>query len=155
MKKIVRSISQPVLGIFLSGFILSAMAQQLSSSSDGGALSDELINKVTASVDSDTGRLQRIFKDIHQNPELGFMEVRTAGIVAKELKGLGYEVKTGIGKTGVVGILKNGEGPTVMYRADMDANAVEEATGLDIAGKIIEYIETHAKPGATKTKGKG
>lgn len=55
------------------------------------------------------------------------MEVRTAGIVAKELKSYGYEVKTGIAKTGVVGILKNGNGPVVMYRADMDANAVKKS----------------------------
>lgn len=73
-------------------------------------------------------RLNAIFKDIHQNPELGFMETRTADIVAKEFKALGYEVKTGIAKTGVVGIMKNGDGPTVMFRGDMDAIAVKEET---------------------------
>lgn len=82
---------------------------------------------------ADSLRLVEIFKDIHQNPELGFMEVRTSGIIAKELKALGYEVITGIGKTGVVGILKNGTGPTVMYRADMDCNSVKEITGLPYA----------------------
>jgi hippurate hydrolase len=61
------------------------------------------------------------------------MEVRTAAIVAKELKALGYEVMTGIGKTGVVGIIKNGDGPIVMYRADMDCNSVKETTGLPYA----------------------
>jgi amidohydrolase len=79
---------------------------------------------------ADSLRLVEIFKDIHQNPELGFMEVRTSGIIAKELKALGYEVITGIGKTGVVAMLKNGEGPVVMYRADMDCNSVKEITGL-------------------------
>ena len=79
---------------------------------------------------ADSMRLVEIFKDLHQNPELGFMEVRTSGIIAKELKALGYEVITGLGKTGVVGILKNGEGPVVMYRADMDCNSVKEITGL-------------------------
>jgi hippurate hydrolase len=78
----------------------------------------------TATIDklvkADSTRFIEIFKDIHAHPELGFMEVRTAGIVAKELKSLGFEVLTGIGKTGVVGIMKNGEGPIVMYRADMD-----------------------------------
>ena len=93
----------------------------------------ELVNKVTSLIDADTNRITNIFKDIHQNPELGFMEVRTAGIVAKELKALGYEVKTNIGKTGVAAILKNGDGPVVMYRADMDANAVEEKTNLPYA----------------------
>lgn len=88
---------------------------------------------LNAMIDADAGRLVSIFKDIHQNPELGFMEVRTAGIVEKELKALGYDVKTGIAKTGVVGIMENGDGPVVMYRADMDANAVKEATGLPYA----------------------
>lgn len=86
---------------------------------------------------ADSLRLVKIFKDLHQNPELGFMEVRTSGIIAKELKTLGYEVITGIGKTGVVGIYKNGTGPTVMYRADMDCNSVKEITGLDYASTKI------------------
>lgn len=84
---------------------------------------------------ADSARLVNIFKDIHENPELGFMETRTAAIVAKELKSLGYDVMTEIGKTGVVGILKNGNGPIVMYRADMDCNSVKETTGLPYASK--------------------
>lgn len=86
---------------------------------------------------ADSSRLVEIFKDIHQNPELGFMEVRTSGIIAKELKSLGYQVITGIAKTGVVGILKNGAGPTVMYRADMDCNSVKETTGLSYSSTKI------------------
>ena len=82
---------------------------------------------------ADSSRLVEIFKDLHQNPEPGFMEVRTSGIVAKELKALGYEVITGIGKTGVAGILKNGDGPVVMYRADMDCNSVKEITNFPYA----------------------
>ena len=82
---------------------------------------------------ADSARLVGIFKDIHQNPELGFMETRTAAIVAKELTSLGFDVKTEIGITGVVGILRNGQGPIVMYRADMDCNAVKETTGLPYA----------------------
>ncbi len=82
---------------------------------------------------ADSFRLVEIFKDLHQNPELGFMEVRTSAIIAKELKALGYDVITGIAKTGVVGILKNGDGPVVMYRADMDCNSVKEITGLPYA----------------------
>ncbi len=82
---------------------------------------------------ADSSRLVDIYKDLHQNPELGFMEVRTSAIIAKELQSLGYEVITGIAKTGVVGILKNGDGPIVMYRADMDCNSVKEITGLPYA----------------------
>ena len=63
------------------------------------------IPEVHKAVDADAKDVQEIYKDIHEHAELGFMETRTAGIVAKELRALGFEVKTGIGKTGVVGIL--------------------------------------------------
>lgn len=100
------------------------------------AVETAAFKKAEVEIDSDASRLTEMYKDIHEHPELGFMETRTAGIVAKELKDLGFEVQTGIGKTGVVGILRNGPGPTVMYRADMDANAVEEITGLPYASKV-------------------
>jgi hippurate hydrolase len=100
------------------------------------AVPPALAAQARAAIESDTPRLTAMFKDIHQNPELGFMETRTAAIVAKELKALGFTVTTGIGGTGVVGVLRNGNGPVVMYRADMDANAVEEATGLPYASKV-------------------
>ncbi|WP_152572149.1 hypothetical protein [Jejuia pallidilutea] len=72
---------------------------------------------INSAVEKDKDKFVAIFKDLHQNPELGFNETRTAGIVAKELKAYGYEVTEGIAKTGVAGVLKNGEGPIVMYRA--------------------------------------
>jgi amidohydrolase len=100
------------------------------------SLAPVFVSKASSLVDSDNARLQTIFKDIHQHPELGFSEKRTAGIVAQQLKDLEFEVTTGIGKTGVVGVLRNGSGPIVMYRADMDANAVEEITGLPYASKV-------------------
>jgi hippurate hydrolase len=93
------------------------------------------IRKVQAAIDADAPRLVDIFKDIHANPELGFMETRTAAIVERELKANGFRVRSGIAKTGVVGVLENGPGPVVMFRADMDCNAVEEATGLPYASK--------------------
>lgn len=95
--------------------------------------SEALIQRVSTAVDSDSARLTAIFKDIHAHPEVGFTETRTAAIVARELKALGFQVTTGIGKTGVVGVLRNGPGKTVWYRADMDANSVQEATGLPYA----------------------
>src|SRR6185503_17115307 len=67
------------------------------------------------------------------HPELSMQETRTAGIAADRLRGAGYEVTDGIGQTGVVGLLRNGEGPTVMLRADMDALPVREQTGLPYA----------------------
>ncbi|MBC2587449.1 MULTISPECIES: amidohydrolase [Rhodococcus] len=75
-----------------------------------------------------------LYKDLHRHPELGFREDRTAAIVADRLRASGFEVTTGVGKTGVVGVLKNGPGPTALLRADMDALPVREDTGLDYAG---------------------
>lgn len=73
------------------------------------------------------------YQDLHRNPELGFQETRTAGLVAERLAGFGFEVTTGVGGTGVVGVLRNGDGPTALLRADMDALPVEERTGLAYA----------------------
>lgn len=80
--------------------------------------------------------LETIYKDIHSHPELSMQEERTAGVAADHLRATGYEVTTGVGKTGVVGLLRNGEGATVMLRADMDALPVQEATGLPYASKV-------------------
>ena len=96
-------------------------------------LTGQITKQVHQLAYADSFKMVEMYKDLHQHPELAFMEVRTSGIVAKELKALGYEVITGIAKTGVVGILKNGTGPVVMYRADMDCNAVKEITGLPYA----------------------
>lgn len=91
------------------------------------------IDEIDRIVAADTHRLVEIFKDLHRNPELGFGEVRTARIISQALSNLGFTVTTGIGRTGVVAVLANGPGPVVMYRADMDALLVPEATGLDYA----------------------
>ncbi|MFJ3957223.1 amidohydrolase [Arthrobacter sp. NPDC090010] len=77
--------------------------------------------------------LTAIYKDLHTNPELSFQETRTAGIVAGHLRELGFDVTEGVGRTGVVGVLSNGEGPTVLLRADMDGLPVQEQTGLEYA----------------------
>ena len=95
----------------------------------------ELAQKVRALVDQDEERLLEVFKHLHAQPELGFQEVHTAALVAKEFKALGYETHSGIGKTGVVGILENGSGPVVMFRSDMDALPVLEETGLPYASR--------------------
>jgi amidohydrolase len=77
--------------------------------------------------------LEALYVDLHQHPELSFQETRTAGIAAGHLRDLGLEVHEGVGVTGVVGILPNGDGPTVWVRADMDALPVGEQTGLAYA----------------------
>ena len=93
--------------------------------------------------------LERVYTDIHLHPELSMQETRTARIAADHLRSTGYEVASGIGQTGVVGLLRNGEGPTVMLRADMDALPVREQTGLpyastqtttDSAGKTVPVM---------------
>jgi hippurate hydrolase len=107
----------------LLGLALSVPAQ-------AATVSPALVAKVSAAVDADAPRLTAIFKDLHQHPELAFTEQRTSAIVAKELKALGFDVTTNVGKTGVVGVFRNGPGPTLWFRADMDSNSVLEATGL-------------------------
>ncbi|HET9432879.1 MAG TPA: amidohydrolase [Chitinophagaceae bacterium] len=101
------------------------------------AVNGQLPQQVRQVAYADSARMVAIFKDIHQNPELGFMEVRTSGIIAKELKALGFRLITGIAKTGLAGILQNGDGPVVMFRADMDCNSVKEITGLPYASTKI------------------
>src|SRR5580704_1594341 len=80
--------------------------------------------------------LEALYKDVHAHPELSMTETRTAGLAADRLRTAGYEVTSGVGKTGVVGLIRNGDGPTVMLRADMDALPVEEATGLSYASTV-------------------
>ena len=83
--------------------------------------------------DASMAALAALYQDLHQNPELSFGEHRTAGVVADRLQHLGYDTTTGVGRTGVVGVLRNGAGPTVLLRADMDALPVLEQTGLAYA----------------------
>ena len=86
-------------------------------------------------------------RDIHEHPELGNQEVRTAALIAKELKALGFEVRENVGKTGVVGVLKGGKpGKVVALRADMDALPVEEKTGLPFASKAKATWEGRTVP---------
>jgi amidohydrolase len=97
-----------------------------------------LANEPTAAIRDATQRIEpaliEIRRDIHANPELGFEEIRTAGVVARELSRLGIAHQTGIGKTGVVGLIEGGRpGPVLAIRADMDALPIEERTGLPFA----------------------
>jgi hippurate hydrolase len=91
---------------------------------------------VLAGLNSLLPDLDSIYKDLHSHPELSMQETRTAGIAAGRLRAAGYDVVDGVGETGVVGLLRNGDGPVVMLRADMDALPVFEATGLPYASKV-------------------
>lgn len=86
-----------------------------------------------AEIDAIYPAIETFYIDLHRNPELAFQEVRTAAKLAEHAKALGYEVTTGVGKTGIVAILKNGAGPTVMLRTELDALPVEEKTNLPFA----------------------
>ena len=88
---------------------------------------------VLAGLGAIAAGLEDFYRDIHRHPELSMQEQRTAALAAERLEAAGYEVTTGVGGTGVVGLLRNGDGPTVMLRADMDALPVKEATGLPYA----------------------
>lgn len=93
-------------------------------------------NPALVPLDSILPDLEKLYIDLHQTPELSMHEEKTAAKVAERLRALGYEVTTGVGGTGVVAILRNGKGPTVLVRADMDALPVEERTGLPYASKV-------------------
>ncbi len=96
-----------------------------------------LNSRVNASADKIEQKVISWRRDIHQHPELGNNEFRTAGIIEKHLKSLGFEVKTGVAKTGVVGILKGGKpGPVVALRADMDALPVIERVDLPFKSTV-------------------
>src|SRR3954464_1787442 len=88
---------------------------------------------VLTGLDAITAGLEELYRDVHAHPELSLQEQRTAAKAAERLQAAGFEVTTGVGGTGVVGLLANGDGPTVMLRADMDALPIQEATGLPYA----------------------
>lgn len=95
-----------------------------------------LIQAMTGRGDTLLAELETMYKDLHQHPELSMREVRTASLAADYIEALGYEVTREVGVTGVVGVLRNGEGPTVMLRADMDALPMAENTGLPYASTV-------------------
>ncbi|MCZ8370998.1 MAG: amidohydrolase [Porphyrobacter sp.] len=121
-------------------FQLAASAAMLAVTAAQPALAEDLATKKAVEAEYDN-YLAPLFLDFHQNPELGFLENRTAAKMATELKAAGLEVATGVGGTGVVGILKNGKGPLILLRADMDGLPVEEKSGLPYASKAKQVGE--------------
>jgi amidohydrolase len=91
---------------------------------------------VNGIIDAEVKSLDALYKQLHSYPELSLEEEKTAARLARELKGLGFEVTEKIGGHGVVGVLKNGVGPTVLIRTDMDALPVTEKTGIPYASKV-------------------
>src|SRR5882757_9677709 len=93
--------------------------------------------EIDAGLDKAYPHLDALYKDIHAHPELGFQEVETAAKLAREMRALGFEVTEHVGKTGIVAICKNGPGPTVMVRTELDALPMEEKTGLPYASHAV------------------
>ena len=110
-------------------------------------------NTMDSFIDKLLPELEEIYKDIHRNPELSMQEFRTAKIAADYLTKYQYEVSTGIGVTGVVGLMKNGEGPVVMLRADMDALPIAEATGLPYSSTKVARDEEGIEVGVSHVCG--
>ena len=119
MKKLITS-------LLLITFAVSSSAQKNSI--------NERIFKI---IDENTGFCNKLYIDLHKNPELSLMEFNTSRKMAEELKSMGLEVTTNVGGNGVVGVYRNGKGKVIMLRTDMDALPIKETTGLAYASKIV------------------
>src|SRR5688500_9308219 len=119
--------------------VLALLAASILAAPSSAAPLDEAIR-------DDMPLLMTVYRDMHANPELSMQEVRTPAKMAPEMRKLGFEVTQHVGKTGLVAVLRNGPGPVLMLRADMDALPVKEQTGLAFAskatGKLPDGTET-------------
>ena len=116
---------------------LTTLAVVLGIASFAPAADEPLDAAVTKRVNSEIGSLEKLYEQLHRHPELAFQEEQTAAKLANELRSLGFEVTTKVGDTGIVGVLKNGAGPTIMVRTDMDALPIIEKTGVPYASKVL------------------
>ena len=121
-------------------FHAAASALALSFAIAAPATAEDPATKAAIEAEYDS-YLAPLFLDFHANPELSFLENRTAAKMAAELRAAGLEVTEGVGKTGVVGMLRNGDGPLILLRADMDGLPVEEKTGLAYASQATQIGE--------------
>ena len=118
---------RPALGI-----LLLIVSSQSTAQVGGGAWFP-----TPADVDAIYPDIEALYIDLHQHPELAFQEVQTAAKLAARVRALGFDVVTGVGKTGIVAVMKNGPGPTVMLRTELDALPVAEKTGLPFASTVV------------------
>jgi amidohydrolase len=103
-----------------------------------GAAEAQLTTRIALDriLTADYPHLDALYKDIHAHPELGFEERRTAVLLAKQMRAIGFQVTEGVGTTGLVAIYRNGSGPTVLVRTELDALPMEERTGLPYASRV-------------------
>lgn len=118
----------------VAGFVLAASAP-LAFATD--AATAQLLR---SDIDAMYPAIEKLYTDLHQNPELSLLEEKTAAKLAARMKALGFEVTTGVGGTGVVAMLRNGAGPMLLVRTDMDALPVLEQTGLPYASKVTQKV---------------
>ena len=114
-----------------AGMVLPATAM-----ADATSLVSTLLPKANEVLDREYPALDALYKDIHANPEIAFQEKRTSAKLGAELQQLGFTVTLGVGQTGLVGILRNGSGPMVMVRTELDGLPMEEASGLPYASRV-------------------
>jgi amidohydrolase len=122
--------NHPVLAILSGCVLLATSAGSQTKPAAWTTPSAEEINAVYPEVES-------LYFDLHKNPELAMHEQQTAAKLADRVKALGYEVTTGVGGTGIVAVLRNGKGPTVLLRTDMDALPIAEETGVPYASHVV------------------
>ncbi len=119
------NMQRPILLILFASLSLSLLSQNISK------------NLIIETVDNQVEKAKETYTNLHQTPELSFMEFKTAEKMAVKLKELGFEVTTNVGGNGVVGVFKNGIGKTILLRTDMDALPIKENTGLPFASQVI------------------
>jgi hippurate hydrolase len=120
----------------LLALLLNPSARAADDGAKGKGAVVEQAPEINRRVQEDFDRLLALYKHIHTNPELSLQEEKTSARLAQELRELGFEVTEKVGGYGLVGVLKNGPGPTVLVRTDMDALPVVEQTGLPYASKV-------------------
>jgi amidohydrolase len=120
-----------MMPVRIAAILLLVLCTTLSSQGGGARVTTPPV----AEVDAIYPDIESLYKDLHTNPELGFQETQTAAKLAARMKALGFDVTTGVGKTGIVAVMKNGAGPTVMLRTELDALPVAEKTGLPFASR--------------------
>jgi len=109
--------------------------------------SAKLHGEIKARAAQEYATLEQLYQHLHRNPELSFHEEKTAARIAAELNQAGYTVTTSVGKYGVVGVLKNGAGPTVLVRTDLDALPITENTGVEYASKVRVHDDQNNEVG--------
>ncbi|MFQ3651033.1 MAG: M20/M25/M40 family metallo-hydrolase, partial [Gemmataceae bacterium] len=124
------------LSLFLAACCLGFSCGRPLPAEESAKATDLPLEGVRKLIEAELPTLLELYKELHRHPELSLQEVRTAAKLADELKKCGFSVTSKVGGTGIVGVLKNGAGPTILVRTDMDALPVTEATGLPYASTV-------------------